>query len=372
MVSLATGTSAQQVRVDASVGSKLTYTDNSLYGLAAPKSDFILDFSPRLSISAVGPRLKLGGTAELAALTYANGTRASRLLPLTALTARIEPVDDFLFLEAEVRSSQEIENAFGVRPEGRSTASTHAVRELRLSPYIESVTGAGLHYGIRSDNLRTNESRKGALESQDDGVSASGYFGHHTVHISQDPRPVGWQIEADRNETRYSDSLQPSIVQSTARFGINYALIENINLGVRAGYESNSFFTTNSVRPIYGIELSWRPSTRTNFSAFEERRYFGEGRRISFDHRMRTVALSTLITRGIQTSTEGLFQLPASGNVAALIDNLLVSRFPDPVERARQVRIFMDQQGLPDSTKQSTRLLSQRLSLVTTPAVAWP
>ena len=266
---LAAAASAQQVRVDASVGSKLSYTDNALYGLADPKADFILDVSPRLSISALGPRLKLGGTAELAALSYARSSRASRLLPLVNLSARVEPVDEFFFFEGEIRSSQEIENAFGARPEGRTTASTHAMRELRISPYIESKTGEGLHYGIRSDNLRTHESQTGALDSRDDGVSASGYFGRQSAHVTQDPTPVGWRVELERSQTKYSNSLQPSIEQSTAKLGVDYALTEDLGLGLRAGYESNSFLTTDRVRPIYGMELNWRPSDRSNLSVFE-------------------------------------------------------------------------------------------------------
>ena len=361
---IGSGALAQQVRVDASLGSRLTYTDNALYGIAAPKSDFIIDLAPRLAVSGEGPRLRLSGSAELAALTYASGTRPSRLLPLADLTARVEPVDDFLFIEAQFRSTQEIENAFGARSESRSTATTHAVREYRLSPYIESASGSGLRYGVRSDNVRTNESRSGGFEFELDAPTASGYFGHHAAYVSQDPRPLGWRVEAERDDTRYSDSLQPSVTQDAVRVSVDYALANDIELGLRGGYERNSFFATDSVRPIYGFEVNWRPSNRTRLTAFEERRYFGQARRISFDHRMHSLAWSLLVTRGTQSATQGLFQLPATGNVAALLDALFTARFPDPAERARQVRLFMAQQSLPESTQQPTRLLSQRLSLV--------
>ncbi len=362
---MAAASSAQQMRIDASIGSKLTYTDNALYGVAEPKSDFILEVLPRVVISGEGSRVRLAGTAELAALTYAGGTRPSRLLPLGDLIALVKPVDNFLFVESELRSTQEIENAFGARSAGRTDATTHSVRELRISPYVESATGGGLRYGVRSDNLRVQEARRGGFETQVDAPSSSGYFGHHSLHVSQDPRPFGWRIEAERNDTRYSDSTQPSVVQDTARAIVDYALAYDLDVGVRAGYERNSFFSTDRFRPIYGLEVKWRPSARTNLTAFEEKRYFGQARQFSFDHRMRVLAWSMLFSRGTETATQGLFQLPATGNVAALLDGLFAARYPDPAERARQVQLFIAQQGLPESTQQPTNLLSQRLSLVT-------
>jgi uncharacterized protein (PEP-CTERM system associated) len=356
---------AQQVRIDSSIDSRLTWTDNALIGVAAPKSDFVLNLQPRLAISGEGPRMRFAGTVEVAALNYLGGTRPSRLLPTADLTARVEPVDDLLFMEGQVRSSQEIENAFGTRSESRGTATTHAVRELRLSPYVNTVSGSGLRFGLRSDNVRTNESRKGGFEFELDAPSASGYFGQHSLSIAQDPRPVGWRVEAERSDTRYSDSLQPKVVLDVARLSVDYALDADLKVGVRGGYERNSFFATDSLRPIYGVELTWRPTPRTKLAAFEEERYFGSAWRLEFDHRMPFLAWSLLASRGTESATQGLLQLPASGNVAGLLDELFTTRFTDPIERAQKVREYMAQQGLPDSTQNATRLFSQRLSLAT-------
>jgi uncharacterized protein (PEP-CTERM system associated) len=361
----ATSVFAQQMRIDTSIDSKLTWTDNALFGVAAPKSDFVLNLQPRLAISGEGPRMRVAGTVEMAALTYLGGTRPSRLLPNADLTARVEPIGDLLFLEGQVRSSQEIENAFGARSESRGTATTHALRELRLSPYVNTVSGSGLHFGFRSDNVRTNESRKGGFEFELDAPSASGYFGQHSLFIAQDPRPVGWRVEAERSDTRYSDSLQPKVVLDVARLGVDYALEADLKIGVRGGYERNSFFAADALRPIYGVEVTWRPTPRTKLAAFEERRYFGPAWRLEFDHRMPFLAWSLLASRGTESATQGLLQLPASGNVAGLLDALFTTRFPDPIERAQKVREYMAQQGLPDSTQGATRLFSQRLSLAT-------
>ena len=77
------------------------------------------------------------------------------------------------------------------------------------------------------------------------------------------------------------------------------------------------------------------------------------------------MALSLTLSRSVQSAPQALFELPATSNVAALLDAMFTTRFPDPAERARVVQQFIADQGLPSSTLGSTSIFSQRLSLVT-------
>ena len=77
------------------------------------------------------------------------------------------------------------------------------------------------------------------------------------------------------------------------------------------------------------------------------------------------MAWSLLITRTLDTAPQALFDLPRTDNVAALLDAMFTTRYPDPIERARAVQDFIARQGLPISTLQPTSIYAQRLSLVT-------
>jgi uncharacterized protein (PEP-CTERM system associated) len=354
--------SAQVWRLESTVGSNLTWTSNSLIGIDAAKPDLLLEVTPRIAIRGEGPRLRLAGSAELSSINYLQGTRSSRLLPSVDVTGRYEVIDNYFFLESGIRVTQEFENAFGAKSLTGGSGKTRDTTQLRITPRIESTIVPGLHYSIRSDNVRNWEARGGLAI---DAPSGSGYLGRHSFSIKRDPQALGWHVEAERTDTRYFDSLQPTLVLDVARAGVDYAISSELSTGVHAGVERNSFFRVDPQRSIYGFALDWHPSERTRLSAFEEQRYFGSGWRLDFQHRSPFLAWTALLSRGTESAPQGQLELPATDNVAALLDALFTTRFPDPIERARKVQEFMAQQGLPASTSRPTNLLSQRLSLAT-------
>jgi uncharacterized protein (PEP-CTERM system associated) len=354
---------AQLWRVESSVASNLTWTSNSLLGVDAAKPDVLIELSPRIAIRGEGSRLRVSGSAEVTAIDYVKNTRSSRLLPTADVTGRLEAVDNFLFLEGGLRVLQETENPFGAQSATGSAGETRNSAQLRFSPSIDSTVGSGLRYRARSENLRTWEKRAALAV---DAPTGSGYFGRHSASITRSPQPLGWHVEAERSDTRYYDSVQPTLTLDVARAGVDYALASDFSIGAHAGVERNSFFRVDRQRSIYGFDLNWRPSERTRFSAFQEERYFGPGWRIEFDHRSPFLAWTLLLSRGTESAPQGQLELPATDNVAALLDTLFTTRFPNPADRAKQVQLFMAQQGLPTSTVRPVNLLSQRLSLATT------
>src|SRR5438045_2634149 len=74
---------AQKVSVDSGVSTELSYTSNGNLGLTGEpaRSDTVLDVRPHISIRTQGSRFRVGGSASLQAITSANGTQPSRILP---------------------------------------------------------------------------------------------------------------------------------------------------------------------------------------------------------------------------------------------------------------------------------------------------
>lgn len=355
---------AQRWTIEPGISSRLTWTSNALFGTdAETRSDTILDVSPRISVRAEGARLRLAGAVALNGIAYADRTAPSRVLPAGDLSARLEAVERWLFLEASARAIQTSTDAFGVRPEATSTSNTLTTIVGRFSPYVEGPISPLARYRIRSDSTWTRDSSivSGAADS-----GASGYFGRYAAFIEHDPKPLGWRLEAERSETRYRDETTAPLVGDVARLVVDYALVEELSAGLRAGYERNNFVSVDKRNyTTYGGQANWRPSARTLLTAEVERRFYGSSWRLRFDHRAPQLSFGLGVVRAVESAPQSLFDLPATGNVAALIDAMFTTRYPDPAERAKVVQQFIVNQGLPATTLVPTNLRSQRLSLVT-------
>jgi uncharacterized protein (PEP-CTERM system associated) len=142
-----------------------------------------------------------------------------------------------------------------------------------------------------------------------------------------------------------------------------YALTSTANFGIRGGYESTSYVLQNKNQAIFGAELSWRPSERTDFFSLVERRFFGTGWQLRFTHRMARVAWNMAWTRDVVSSPQAFITLPPTNNVAALLDAALTTRYPDPTERSRAVADLIAREGIPTSLSTQTSLFAQRLGL---------
>ncbi|WP_280154031.1 TIGR03016 family PEP-CTERM system-associated outer membrane protein [Piscinibacter sp. XHJ-5] len=353
---------AQKWNLETGLRSQLTFSSNPELGVAGGgRDDLLLEVRPHIAIRAEGARLRLSGTAALNGVTTARDTQPSRLLPEADLNARLEAIERFFFLDAGVRAIQTSENPFGPRPESGTTRNTLTTGVVRFSPSIESAISAETRYRLRSDNSWTRQSGSTQAASSE----AEGYFGRHSFLFEHDPHPFGWRLEAERNETRYRDGVQEPLRQDLARASIDYAFGPDLTAGVRVGRERTSLVAVDNERNIYGVQARWQPSPRTTLSAFEEKRFFGNSWRLSFDHRMPQVAWNVLVSRTLDTTPQALFDLPVTSNVAALLDAAFTTRFPDPVERARIVQDLITRQGLPAGTLRPVNVYAQRLSIVT-------
>lgn len=355
---------AQRWTIEPGISSRLTWTSNALFGTdAEARSDAILDISPRISVRAEGARLRLAGAVALNGIAYADHTAPSRVLPEGDLSARLEAVERWLFLEASARAIQTSTDAFGVRPEATSTSNTLTTIVGRFSPYIEGPIGPLMRYRIRGDSTWTRDS---AVDSGAADSGASGYFGRYAAFIERDPKPLGWRLEAERSETRYRDEATTPLIGDVARLVVDYAFTEELSAGLRAGYERNNFVSVDKKNyTTYGGQARWQPSARTLVTAEGERRFYGSSWRLRFDHRAPQLSFSLGLVRAVESAPQSLFDLPATGNVAALIDAMFTTRYPDPAERAKVVQQFITDQGLPATTLVPTNLRAQRLSLVT-------
>jgi len=352
---------AERFQLDTAISSDVTATSNSLLAESA-QSDVIVSVRPRFVLLAEGARLRLRGSGSLNAVSYTRNTQESRALPDLDLSAAAIAIERALTLEAGARVSQQFENPFGLRAETAGTANRVTTTQYRFSPVLDIQSNGGMRVFARSDNIRLDDDTStlnGAATS-----TATGYFGHHNAVIEQQPRPLGARVELDRTDTRYENTQRP-LISDIARAVVTYSFGDRLTLGLRGGGERNNFVVGDRTRAVYGVEMAWRPTERTDFSTAIDHRYFGTGGRLVFNHRMPWVAWNLLLTRDIVSTPQTLLDLPPTDNVAALLDQLYTTRFPDPIERSRQVQEVIARGGLPASLTQATTVYSQRISLQT-------
>lgn len=350
---------AERWTFDASVLTQVTATDNSGFeSKSRRESDVLVELSPRIAIWGEGARLRVGGSATLGGVHYVDGTQDSRLLPTADLLATLEAIERRLFLEAAAVVTQTRENPFAPRPEGASTFNRLETRQGRFSPYLQGNLVTDVRYLVRSDNAWTATSGGTAAEGD-------GYVGRHVVELDRAPRPFGWGAQAERTDSRFDDAAQRRLTQDVARVRLDYAFTPQLAAGVRAGYEQNNFVLDGrGDGSIYGVNVTWRPTERTDLNGFWEDRFFGSGWRLSFSHRMPRLAWNALLSRDLGSAPQSLFTLPATDNVAGLLDAAFTTRFPDPVERARIVQDLIARQGLPSALGAPLSIYAQRISLI--------
>jgi uncharacterized protein (PEP-CTERM system associated) len=167
---------------------------------------------------------------------------------------------------------------------------------------------------------------------------------------------LGWNLEATALQSRSDNlgTLDDQRVRADLIFGINSLL----HLLLIEGYEKTDF-TSNGTQSgdTPGAGFEWAPSPRTQLSAVAQRRFFGTGHLVVFDHRTARTAIritstkdSTVLTR-VLGATAGTFQ--------ALLDNLLVYSVRDPFARGDAARSRMTNLGYAP-TAVSTGFLTER------------
>jgi uncharacterized protein (PEP-CTERM system associated) len=355
---------AQRWQSEVSVSSELSATTNSQLGVANAQSDLVGSVQPRVSLLSDGPQFKFSATASANAVSYANGTRDSKVYPAADIGLTLVPVERFFFLDAGVRVSQAFVDPFASTVNSGASVSANTVNttQVRLSPTIDfTLLPLNVRTQLRSDNVRLYDDADRSAGT----AAPTGNFAKHTAVIESLSRPLSWSLQGDRSETRYRDAgVAPQIIDN-ARLTVDYWVNDQLSFGLRGGAERNNFIGDNEISHVRGGQFTWRPSERTDLTAFGEKRFFGTGWRLDFTHRMPWLSWTVGFKRDIATTPQELFQLPATGDVAGLLDALLTTRFPDPFERARQVQDLINRTGLPPSLLTPAIIYAQRLSLST-------
>jgi uncharacterized protein (PEP-CTERM system associated) len=134
-----------------------------------------------------------------------------------------------------------------------------------------------------------------------------------------------------------------------------------MGLLAQVGYER---YDTGAPAALEGERWSagfeWVPTPRTRLAATAGQRLDDETYGLEFRHRTGRTTWSATYAEDITTSRSE-FLLPATASTAGTLDQMFLSRYPDPVEREKAVQEFIAKTGLPPSLSAPVNFFSDQL-----------
>ena len=347
---------AEQWHFEPSLRADETLTNNvNLQPSDVRRGDLVTTLTPSVRISETGAHTNLSGFISLPVLLYARtGAENDRVDPFVYLFGNWEMVDRLLFIDGAVSVTQQYLSPFGARPQDLTSATENRFTNetYRISPYIKGASGGDYSYELRDNNIW----------SRGDSSIVNGAYTNELIGTFQrDPRPLGWAADIDRSVTKFQDQSNQSLALARVR-GL-YQVDPQTRATVTGGYENNDLLLGSKSNAIYGLGIHWRPTELSNVDILWEHRFFGASYDVAFENRTPLSVWSLKASRNITTYPQQLAALPAGGDVAGILNQLFLTRVPDPAARQTLINQYIADRGLPQFLNGPVNLYTQQVTL---------
>lgn len=350
-----------------------TYTDNSNVssGANGKQSDLISRISPGIRIEGQSARLKGYFDYSLSALYYANSGSSNTQNALNTF-GTLEALENWLFVDASGTIAQQSVSAFGTQSPSNSTINnnTSETSTYRLSPYIRGQLAGQVEYSLRYA-LSTTSSNSSAASS----VDISQWSGQ--LRGSTPFQSLKWSLDGNQQSVDYSNGRQTDAMQLRA-LG-TYAIVPQLTISLSTGWESNNYLSIEQDRrTTRGYGFDWRPTERTEISAFREKRFFGNGHNYKFSHRFPLSSIQYTDTKNINILPDqfGRVGIGTYYDIFSLFcRQQLASSITDPAALAIAVNscanAFLISTGVPANAQATTGFLSSQAYVQRMQQLSW-
>ncbi|MCW5652263.1 TIGR03016 family PEP-CTERM system-associated outer membrane protein [Hydrogenophaga sp.] len=343
------------VWIEPRISTGVLITNNGNLSATSPQSEQILEVTPGVRAVFNRPRAKGFFDYSLSTQYRLQNTSGDALRHLLNTAMTFEAVDDRVFVDVSGVVADESISAFGTLAPGYSNANTSRTSSFRVSPYLRGVLAGAVNYELRvgMEKASTATGSRSDVTVQD--ASAR-------LRSDMTGRMLGWSLDAQTVSTEYTLGRRTRSDQVLG--GLNYAPSSLLMLTAQAGVESNDVLSASRENySITGLSLDWRPSNRTRLVAGVQKRYFGTGYNVLFEHRTARTVWRFSDTRDAVNNPldPGGATL---GTVYSLLDSLYTAQEPDPVRRAQLVQAELLRLGLPADANSINNFLSSSATLV--------
>jgi len=329
----------QRYALDLRVGLTQTFTNNAELTAANRQSEHTTQVTPGLRW--VGNTARVRGFVDYGMVAGYESERTADDALRHQLNSNLAVTlwDDRAFLDVSGVISQQAVSAFGpvspVQPTGPNQSETST---FRLSPYYRAPLVGGLDLLARYTYQTNRTQSQSRLDSDSNSWLLN--LGNRGTGAR-----LTWALQAQQQALDYDRGRDIDRDDVTAT--LYYTPSTQWVLSATAGRESNNELSIDKRSySSTGIGADWRWSDRTRASLSLDHRYFGNGHRLSFEHRAARAFWRVSDTRGV--SDNGLSQGGASqGTLYDWLDASLASVESDPVRRAQLVQAELLRIGLP-------------------------
>jgi uncharacterized protein (PEP-CTERM system associated) len=323
----------------------------------ARRGDLVTQLTPTVTLNEKSAHASLTGTIAAPILLYARtAAENNQAFAQANVTGTVEAIDKFFFVDGAVSVQQQYLTPLGAVPVDLSNATQnrYTSQSYSVSPYLKGVAQGGINYELRDNNIWSN------LNGTPIGLSGA-YTNELVGHMIRDPAPWGWSVDYDGTRVKFTDQ-GPQVTQ-LARLSALYQVEPQLQFSIDGGYEKNRYPLSNYQGAIYGVGGRWQPTDRTNITAGWEHRFFGSSYYFTFDHRTPLSVWSINASRNTTSYPQQLASLPAGSSVALLLNQLLSSSIPDPVQRLSYIDQLIQSGGFPTLTSAAVNLYTQEILL---------
>ncbi len=362
----ATGPRAQWL-VESRINTQLSVLDRSGQSANEPQSLSILEVSPAVRVVAHAARVS--GSFEYALSGQKRspdvvGVSSDDVWHTANGAGQIVVVDDALFVDASGSVSRQSVSAFGAQ--GSATRDVNQTQTIngRLSPVWKGMLIGGVTYAARYTATGVMTESSARADSLGQAVDLQ--------LAKQASGPLGWSLDATRQEVMYSGAApdsQTSALSGTLTYTWNPQWVGRVS----GGRESTNLTTADQRQHnILGAGLTWRPSTRSRLSAQMTDRTQGVTHEVAVEHSHGGTVFRFSDSRSVSAQSVANSQAVV-GSLYSLLDAALADLEPDPVARAALVDSELRRRGLSGDllvtrdvlTSRATRQRQQQAS------VAW-
>ena len=352
---------ARAWRFEPSIRTMLTATSNSgvSFSPTTPAKDVIVDIEPRLVVRGRGASFTLDGNLGVRGLIYANSSQENRLLPSGTIALNVNLLERWLYVDTSAVVEQVAADPYTTRADQESSVNKINSFQYRISPYLQHSFTPSLSLLLRSDNRWTK--RRGEFIQTD--PRRDSVVEKDSLLFEQKPLPFGFSVEAAQETTSYVAGIQTVLQIGSARAVASYAVDPTIVLAVVGGAEKSEYALTKSTDNITGARISWAPTERTEVKGSYERRFFGTGGSLQWNHRSPFVAFNLNLSREPSALGTSFVLNPNGGNVQTLLDAIFTTRYPNPADRAVIVSNVISGLGIPSALGQPVEVFADYAQL---------
>lgn len=347
-----------------------TWSDNVDIGRTqnTKTSGLITEISPGIHIDARTARLRGYLDYSLLGLYYTEPSGYSRTQNALNTFGTFEAISNWAYLDFSAVIAQQAISAFGTQTPTSSyrNANSTETGTYRLSPYVRGrLGGSDVDYLLRYNWSTTQASANNVSD-----IDLSEWLGR--VSGGTAFKNLRWSVDASQQTTEYSlgRKTEAERLYATA----TYQLIPQFRVSASGGQESNNYASAGQVsHNTSGYGFDWSPTERTQFSVFKERRFFGDGHRINFNHRFPLSTITFSDTRDVSVLPNQFSTVGAGTVYDLLYQTFMTQMAQDPryignpallaQDAAANTLLMLSTFGIPANAQLTSSFLTSRATV---------